>query len=124
VDQAIKDVAASLSETNPTLGAFVETLGALTIASIEVGSTLPSTLKQVGEAFNDNILDKEWGDSLWTLPYYAVKNGAGFVGDVAKGNPELNEQIANLPPELQDEAKLVNNLVKGGVVLVAGGAIV
>jgi TP901 family phage tail tape measure protein len=123
-NQAVKDSAASLRTTNPLIADLVELTGNVVTNSIKIGTTLGPTMTQSGKAATDNLVKGNWGDSLLTLPYHAVKNGMGFISDVSADNPAADKAISELPPELQDSAKLTRKLIQGGLIIVAAGAIV
>lgn len=123
-NKAVENTANNLRKTNPMLGDFVETSGKFVSGAAQVTTTMAKPLfGEIGDAVNNNIAKAEWGDSLLTLPYYATKNGFGFLQDMYD-NSRSNAAIESLPPELQNEATLTRNLIKGGLALMAASAII
>lgn len=104
---------------------FIQGAGTFGMNSFDVGSAVaPGLLEQIGKSINDSLLKADWGDSLITLPYHIIENGVSFITDLAKANEDINAAIEKLPENLQDPARLVEKLVKGGLILLVGGAIV
>lgn len=121
---SLKNASNNLRVTNPQLADLVDSLNTMVTGSIKIGVTLVPTIMEIGESAKKNLVDGEWGNSIWTLPYHAVDNGVSFINDTITNNTKSDAEIAKLPPELQDEANLTRGLVKGGVALVAAGAII
>lgn len=111
-------------EGHPVMAEVVDTVGNGAINTVQISKTLPSMGKQIGEAFNKDIVKADWGSNIIEFPWAIVKNGIKFITDLLKANEEFNAAVANLPKDLQDPAKLVETLVKGGIILMVTGAVV
>jgi hypothetical protein len=112
------------SEGNTTTANIIENVGQGILDGIDIGSTLPPMFEQIGEAISDNFIHADWGDSLIEFPWHIVENGIGFITDILKANEDFNELVARLPDRLEDPAKLIEGLAKGGLILLVSGAIV
>jgi hypothetical protein len=111
-------------EGHTTTAQVVNTLGNGVINGVEISKTLPSTAKQIGSAANKNLIKADWGDNLIEFPWHIVKNGISFIKDIFKANKEFDDAVKKLPKDLQDPAKLVATLVKGGIALMVTGAVI
>lgn len=122
--RSVKESANNMREMSPFLGDVVETIGDFSVSAIRIGEATIPTFRQANKAAYDNITSANWGESLWSLPYYAVKNGFGFIMDIVAENEEASAAIANLPEELQQHGELTRKMIQGGLVLAASGAII
>lgn len=124
-DEAIKEAAQNLRDRgNPGTAEFVETAGTGIMNGVKISGTMPSMFKQISQAFNENFVKSDWGSNIVEFPFHIVKNGIGFINDLLKANEEFQAAVAKLPKDLQDPAKLVETLTKGGIVLLVTGAVV
>jgi hypothetical protein len=109
---------------NTTTAEVVDTVGNFAVDSAQISTVMPKMFKQIGKSFNENILKADWGSSIIEFPWKIIENGIAFVTDLVKANESFNEAVAKLPERLQDPAKLIETLTKGGLVLLVSGAIV
>jgi TP901 family phage tail tape measure protein len=124
INKSIDETAERLKKTNPTLAEFVKNTGHIAVNATRVSTSLGPTITQVGNAANKDLLQADWGDNIFTMPFKAIKNGAKFAWDVTRGNEQSDNEINQLPKELQNPAKLTRMLIQGGVVLMITGAVV
>src|SRR5690606_3284550 len=79
---------------------------------------------QIGSAFNEHIVGGDWDGPFFWQPVNFIKNLSKMAWEVLQENEKFNEMMERLPEGLQDPAKLVAGLVKGGAVLLLTGAII
>lgn len=124
-DLAIKESAENFrKEGHGTVADTLELLGDKAINGIKIGSTMPPMVNQITESFNENIIGAEWGSNIIEFPIHLVKNGIKFINDLASSSEEFKAAVEKLPTDLQDPAKLIETLAKGGIILLVTGAIV
>jgi hypothetical protein len=126
VRKSIKKTAKNYrKEGHDGMATTIETVGNSIVNTAEIAQkTFPPLFKKIGDAFNSDIIKADWGSNLITFPWHIVKNGIKFISDIIKSNKEFDAAIKTLPENLQDPAKLVGNLVKGGIALMVTGAVV
>lgn len=124
-DKAVKEAADNFRKKgNNATADIIETTGKGIVNGARISTTLPSTFNQIGKSFGKNIAHADWGSNLIEFPWHIVKNGISFINDIVKSNEEFNAAVAKLPKDLQDPAKLISTLIKGGIVLLVTGAVV
>lgn len=112
------------SQGHNTMAGVVDFLGNGAINTAEISQVVPSIFKQIGSAINKDLAKANWGNNLITFPMHIVENGIKFVSDIVKANKDFNDAVNKLPKNLQNPAKLVDVLVKGGVALMVTGVVV
>jgi hypothetical protein len=123
--QAVKDAADNYRKEGHTgVATVVDTVGNKVIDGVQISQTLPKMGKQIGSAFNKDIVKADWGSNLIEFPWHIVKNGIKFISDIVKANKDFDDAVKELPENLQDPAKLVETLTKGGIVLLVTGAVI
>jgi TP901 family phage tail tape measure protein len=109
---------------HPIIASTLNTLGNGAIGGIQIGQTMPQMFKPIMDAFTKDITNGKWGTNIATFPMSIVKNGIKFITDLFKANKEFNDAVKNLPTDLQDPAKLIETVTKGGIALMVSGVII
>jgi hypothetical protein len=125
VREALKETVKGYKNTgHPFIAGTLDTVGNAAINGAQISTTMPSVAKQIGGAFSKDIVKADWGDSLIEFPWHIVKNGIKFVSDIVKANKDFDDAVKELPENLQDPAKLMEGIIKGGIVLMVTGAVI